>query len=383
VIRVLVDALPTTNLSGRHVLIGHLSRVAPWTTETHRWTILYHHANADMRADFGSNVTWRECPPRTAAWIGRRVWQHTGLRRVVEEICADVILSPSGTTLPGCPTPQVVYAMNPWALVKGLEWSLGEKAKAALQRRAYARAMRDAAGFLFLSQYLRDAYRDNAGRKERASEIVYPGIDDDIFERAARRAPELRRSDQVVCASMMAAHKGVETVVEAIAQLRNRGVRVRLLLAGPWPDPWYAQRIDKLIAALRLADSVTITGRLPRADLHRTYRESRVFALMSRAESFGIPAAEAQAFGTPVVSSATCAIPEVCGAGGLYPAVGDVGATADAIGSLLNDRSLWKRTSEAARDNARRFEWSRCAPAFLHGIERGTGADRAAPAVGS
>src|SRR5205814_9497520 len=116
-------------------------------------------------------------------------------------------------------------------------------------------------------------------------------------------------------------------------------------------------RIARWIEARGLRSAVTVTGYLSRADLHHLYGQSRVFALMSRTESFGIPAAEAQAFGTPVVSSATGAIREVCGEGGLYPPVGDVGATADAIGSLLADDRQWRKVSEAARANARRFEW--------------------------
>ena len=68
------------------------------------------------------------------------------------------------------------------------------------------------------------------------------------------------------------------------------------------------------------------------------------------------------------------AIREVCGEGGLYPPAGDVGATADAIGSLLADDRQWRKVSEAARANARRFEWGRCVPAFLKGIDLALGA---------
>jgi len=383
VIRVLVDGLPITNLSGRHVVMGHLAHAALATAETHRWIVLYHRANADLRCDLGSHVIWKECPSWTVRWMGRRAWQNARLRAVAEEVGADVVLSPSGTLLPRVAVPQVVYAMNPWALADGLDRTPTGSAKAALQRRAYARAVRGAAAFLFLSEYLREAYRANAGVRERASEVAYPGIDDDVFGAAARSDVGGRSSDQVVCASVMAAHKGVETVVEAVAELRAQGVGLRLVLAGPWPDDRYARRILRLIEERGLGSAVTVTGHLRRPDLHRLYRQSRLFALMSRTESFGIPAAEAQAYGTPVVSSDTGAIREVCGAGGLYPPVGDVRATAETIGSLLSDDRLWRRTSEAARENARRFQWSRCAPAFLRGIELGLGPAAECPGTAS
>ncbi len=64
--RVLVNGLSVTNLSGRHVLLGHLRQIAKWAAGEHDFVVLHHAANADMRCDMGPHVDWIECPRRTA-----------------------------------------------------------------------------------------------------------------------------------------------------------------------------------------------------------------------------------------------------------------------------------------------------------------------------
>lgn len=367
--RILVDALATTNLSGRHVLLGHLERAARMAADRHRFVVLVHSGNADFRERLGDSVEWRECPPLTRHWLGRRAWQFTSMTAVVAETRTDAVLTASGATLPRVPVPQVVYAMNPWSLVPGLDRTPAEQLKAAFQRTAYRRAMANADGFLFLSAHLRDLYRRNAGCRERCSEVVYCGVDDETF--AAASAPSrARAAHEIVCVSAMARHKDLETLLHAVASVRQAGISATLRLVGPWPDPLYRDSIEKLIDGLGLRPSVTITGWLARSDLQMAYAEARIFALLSRAESFGIPAVEAQAFGTPVIGSTMSAMAEVCGEGGLFAAPGDAAQAAKLIVTLLTEPDTWTSLSEAARRNARRFTWDACANAFLDGIAR-------------
>ena len=76
-----------------------------------------------------------------------------------------------------------------------------------------------------------------------------------------------------------------------------------LHLVGSWPDAVYERRIRNLVSELGLGEQVHFHGFVSREELDCLYAESQVFCLMSRCESFGIPAIEAQLFGTPVVCS--------------------------------------------------------------------------------
>jgi glycosyltransferase involved in cell wall biosynthesis len=164
----------------------------------------------------------------------------------------------------------------------------------------------------------------------------------------------------------MAPHKGAESLVEAMAQLRGKhGVPARLVMAGPWPNAPYRKKIATLIARLGLDDCIEIRGHVSREELHRLYAESKVFALMSRCESFGIPAVEAQAFGTPVVSSDCCAIPEVCGAGGQYFEPSDSVGVAAVLADLLTNENSWQHLSQGAHDNSAHFQWQRVSRGML------------------
>lgn len=111
---------------------------------------------------------------------------------------------------------------------------------------------------------------------------------------------------------------------------------------------------------LGLSEQVQVHGFVSREELDRIYAESQVFCLMSRCESFGIPAIEAQLFGTPVVCSTACAIPEICGNGGLFCDSEDIEGVAAALRSLLEDSFYWKTMSDRAFNNAERFVWKQC-----------------------
>ena len=228
--------------------------------------------------------------------------------------------------------------------------------------------MRVADVLVFNSRYMQNAYRANAGFAEKRGLVVYQAVD--AAPRAAAAVP--RKPEQILCVSVMAPHKNAEALVRAFRDMRTVHPDARLVLAGSWPDPAYARRIRALVAALGLRDAVEFAGFVAREQLDRLYAESRVFCLMSRCESFGIPAIEAQRFGIPVVSSTAGAIPEICGPGGLFRDPDDVAGIAAALRTLLEDDAEWRRLSDLARENAGRFIWSECSRPLVELVEEMT-----------
>jgi glycosyltransferase involved in cell wall biosynthesis len=368
--RVIVNALSATNLSARAVLLGHLSRLAEWTLTDHEYVVLHHAANRDIRRDMGPNVCFIEAPEKTAHWFGRSVWERMNLPKLLAEQKPDILLMPSGTVVGNCTVPQVSYAMNPWCLVRRTQRTAGERIKGFLQRYAYRQAVRKAAMMAYLSEYMRLAYRANAECEENLSEVVYAGLEDDLLKAAAEAENLSHHPNRIVSVSVMAPHKGVETMVQAVSLLRKtHGIPAELELVGGWPDENYRRLIQDIIDELNLVDCITFSGHVSRSELFKRYSEARVFCLMSWCESFGIPAVEAQAFGTPVVSSNCCAIPEVCGKGGTYPAPGDAAATADALAKLLAEEETWRSFSKAAIQNATRFRYDICTKPLMRMFE--------------
>jgi len=369
--KVLVNALSVTNLSGRHVLLGHLSKLARWTNGQHDYFVLYHKANKDICKDFGENVQWIECNGLTTHWASRTLWERSQLPNMASKLCMDLMFTPSGTAVPRLPIPQITFAQNPWCLVSGIQRKPHEKIKAALQRKVYKEAMHVSNIMIFNSKFMRWAYRKNAGFEERASEVVYQAIDEETHEAAKRyRKSAQKKPAQILSVSAMAPHKGVETLIRAFDILRrSHGIPTNLILIGAWPDQGYEKKIRTLVKEFGLEQKVAFKGYVSQEELYRHYAESKIFCLMSWCESFGIPGVEAQAFGTPVISSNCCAIPEVCGDGGVYPDPGNFKAVADQIARLLTDDNAWTQLSEAAILNAEKYRWDLCSKPLMRMLE--------------
>ena len=362
--RLLVNALSATNPSGTHVLLGHLGQVAEALRDRLRLVVVGRAGMDGLRAGLGDRADWEFAPAATRGWLSRALWERAHLPRLTRQHAVCAYFAPSGIAAHGLAVPQIVFCQNPWALVPAAR-RRRDVLKAGLQRQAYRCAMRVAETMVFNSRYMQEAYRTNAGCGEKRGLVVYQAPDDATRARATAAEHVPRTPGQILCVSVMAPHKNAETLVRALHEVRAACPEARLVFAGSWPDAAYARKIRGLVAALGLETAIEFAGFVARERLDRLYAESRVFCLMSRCESFGIPAVEAQLFGTPVVSSAVCAIPEICGAGGLYREPDDVPGVAAALRTLLADDAAWKRLSGAARTNAERFSWSRCSRALV------------------
>lgn len=367
--RILVNSLSLGSLSGRHVLFGHLAQLAAWTRSRHEFLVLHRSGQEEqVRAALPfDNVSLLSAPKAAEQWAARSAWEAWSLPAMMKRNAADLYFTPSGTILPRSPVPQVSLAQNPWCMVPEIHRTRREKLKAALQRSAYRQAALAADLMVYNSNHMRSLYLQNAGRPVPGESVVaFQGINDDTHEIAAEfRTTSERKPLSILSVSVMAHWKGIETVVAAVATLRQRGIPATLSLVGPWADSAYEQSIRQLIAHLQLQDAVTITGRVSVDELHNHYATAQVFCLMSRCESFGIPAVEAQAFGTPVVGSSTCAMKEIGGIGGVFGPPGDPSLTADLLEPLLTDQDHWQNLSENAVSNSQNYVWELCSRPLL------------------
>jgi len=371
----LVNALSVTNPSGRHVLLGHLNRIAEALPETCRLVLICRRDMEAFRTGIQHEVEWEWAPAYTRRWWGRALWERLHLKRLARRYDAVAYFTPSGVAAHDVGIPQLVFAQNPWALVPSAR-RRRDALKAWLQRRAYRRAMRVADVMVFNSVYMQQVYRENAGHTERRGLVVCQAIDETTRTRAAATTRIPRHPFQVLSVSVMAPHKNMETLIRAFQQVHQNHPQARLVLAGSWPDSGYELCIRNEVHARGLKEAVVFAGFVSREALNQSYAESRVFCLMSRCESFGIPAVEAQLFGTPVISSTVCAIPEICGEGGYFCDPDDVPGIAAALEQMLTDEAEWQHCSELARTNAERYTWQRCSQPLVDLVADLTGPDQ-------
>ncbi|HEX3466801.1 MAG TPA: glycosyltransferase [Candidatus Elarobacter sp.] len=162
------------------------------------------------------------------------------------------------------------------------------------------------------------------------------------------------RTPRILCAARMCEWKGHRYLLEALAQLRDRGVAFACDLAG---DGEIRNEVTALVERFALGDRVRMPGNVPHAEVVAQLARSEydLFALASterEGEHEGIPVAamEAMAACVPVVSTVTGSLPELVAPGeGLLVPQRDPAALAEAIGTLLADAELRRRCGERSR----------------------------------
>lgn len=172
----------------------------------------------------------------------------------------------------------------------------------------------------------------------------------------------------ILCVAALLPRKDHALLVDALAALRERPWRCRIV-GSDTADPPTARQLRDRIAAHALSDRIAIVGAV--SDIDAEYRRADIFALASRFEGYGMAFAEAMAHGLPVVGCAGGAVPEVVGpeAGLLVPS-GDLDAFANALAQLLDDASLRARLSAGALATARRLpSWSGSAAILAGALE--------------
>ena len=173
-------------------------------------------------------------------------------------------------------------------------------------------------------------------------------------------------------------HKNVQNVIRAFARARRESsLPHSLVLAGPMPaNP---ARMDALISALQVSESVIRPGIIEDEDLPALYAGAQAFLYPTLYEGFGLPVVEAMATGTPVLTSSTSALQEIAGGHACLVNPMDVDAIAAGIVTLATDEKVRDRYSELGRKRALDFSWDRAAArtlevygAALAGVKRKT-----------
>ncbi len=159
-------------------------------------------------------------------------------------------------------------------------------------------------------------------------------------------------------------HKGLDTLLEAVAIMKKEIPDIELRVAGRGKD---AVRVAALAGELGIGENVNILGAVSDDERDALLAEAAIQLMPSRFEGFGLAAAEAMAAGVPLIASAVGSLPEVVDAprGGILVPSGDAPALAAAASKLLKDPYGRSTLSITARESARRFSWSAVADAHL------------------
>jgi glycosyltransferase involved in cell wall biosynthesis len=230
-----------------------------------------------------------------------------------------------------------------------------------LARFVFARARAITCG----STYLRDQLL-GLGVADPAQVVVIPMPVNPLFQNQKSkvtlappaRAGESQKSDWVLTVARLTKQKSIETLIDAMAILRERGRGTRLVIIGDGPE---RPALEERARRLDLQDRVEFLGTQPQSELPLYYANCAVFVLPSVREGMGLVLAEALLCGAPVIAARSGGVIDIVKEGetGLLVPEREPAALAEAIEKLVDDRELAARLV----DNGRAWVRERYTPA--------------------
>ncbi|HYW10962.1 MAG TPA: glycosyltransferase family 4 protein [Longimicrobium sp.] len=189
-------------------------------------------------------------------------------------------------------------------------------------------------------------------------QVIHNGVDLAFFSPDPR--PVRLAAPTFLYVGRLKRYKRIDLAIAAIGVLRDRGVHVRLLIAGRGDEE---PRLRAQVQALGIGDRVTFEGFVTEERKRELLRACWANVLPSPKEGWGITNIEAAACGTPAVCADSPGLREsvIHGQTGLLVPYGDVAKLADALASLAADPAAVTRLGTAARTFAEGFSWERSA----------------------
>ncbi len=208
--------------------------------------------------------------------------------------------------------------------------------------------VRDSAFVVAISSFGRSQlYRWIPSAQWSKVKSVHCGLEPGFY--ASPGAPSCAHA-RLVCVGRLCEQKGQLLLVQALAQLRQRGVAVELVLAG---DGEMRPEIEACITQQGLGEQVRITGWISSEQVREEILASRALVLPSFAEGLPVVLMEAMALRRPVITTFVAGIPELVlhGHNGWLVPAGDVDALADAMATCLgSDSTKLQAMGQAAHE---------------------------------
>jgi glycogen synthase len=206
--------------------------------------------------------------------------------------------------------------------------------------------LKRAACMLGHNAFVSNAYRKSA---RLSGPVIYNSYDETSFH----AWPDVVRDRDVVFLGRLVPEKGADILVDALALLAARGMRLRATVIGSGPQ---REQLQAQAASRGVADLVEFTGVMRGEALSRMLPRHRLMAMPSRwYEGLPISAVEALACGCVVVGADSGGLPEAIGACGLVVARNSAPDLAAALERLSVDSALYESCTAQIAQHLRLF----------------------------
>lgn len=163
------------------------------------------------------------------------------------------------------------------------------------------------------------------------------------------------KSKRVLFVGRMKSNKGVETLLESIRLLRDKGQVINLELIGDGPEK---TRLQKLAKEMNIRKNVKFLGKIKHEKVKERYRNSDLFILPSTIpENCPLTIIEAMSQGTPVITTNLGGQKELIEGGetGLLVEERNPRDLADKIEKIIDNKKLQEEMSENCLKHVEKF----------------------------
>lgn len=183
--------------------------------------------------------------------------------------------------------------------------------------------------------------------------VIHNGVDTTLF--APKPFGKFPDRKQILWVGRYVPGKGLEYLVEAFYQVREKIPTAHLVLVGEGPEQL---KIEDMIKDKNLTRSVTRISHLDNATLPEIYNQSDVFVLPSLMEGVPRTLLEAMACGIPSVITDLPHLREIVDGAGFMVPPKDPRALSDAILTILNDADFAEKMSQTGRSKIEKeYSW--------------------------
>jgi glycosyltransferase involved in cell wall biosynthesis len=358
-----IDASRNRSGGAKHHLAGILGAGDPAQFGIGKVHVWAYRALLDALPNFSWLV--KHSPPELERSLRHQaLWQRRALPIEMRRQGCDILLSTDAGTI-GVFEPSVVMSRDMLSYEPGEMRRYGfSKAwlRLLLLRYVQARSLKRARGAIFLTRYAADTIQRFTGAL--ANVMIIPHGVGEAFRQAPHENPWPRGAEGTIrCLYVSNAemYKHQWQVVRAVAELRTRGHRIALTLAGGGEGRAQQLVEQELARSDPRGEFVHVAGAVRHDQLPALLAGFDLFVFASSCENMPNTLLEGMASGLPIACSNRGPMPEVLEDGGVYFDPEDPVQIATAVERLVTDAKLRVATVRRAKERSEYFSWARCA----------------------
>lgn len=311
--------------------------------------------------------------------LSRVFWQAFRLSKAVREQGCDILLVPGGSYV-GSFKPVVTMSQN----LLPFEWteivrnqSILTTIKMMILRQVQSFSFRHSDGIIFLTQYAKNRVLSVVGTLHAMTTVIYHGFNHQ-FDQAPKKQKALseytpEQPFNILYVSNIDVYKHQIEVVQAVHQLRNKGLPISLTMIGP-AIPEYLRQLNQILDHLDPQRSwAQYLGQIPYSELPAYYRQADLGLFASSCETFGIILLEKMSSGLPIACSSKSAMPEILKDAGVYFDPDDAVDIEKTLERFIAQEQLRAEKSLLSFKESKKFQWAACAQetfAFIANVAR-------------